>query len=53
MIKPEWHFMRDKDKPRLCSCIKKYEKCCGKVENENTSTTSGDLDITYNYNERD
>ena len=55
MIKPEWHFM--KDKPRLCSCINNYEDCCGKKENTSTttstSTTSGDLDITYNYNERD
>jgi len=50
MIKPEWHFM--KDKPRLCSCIKKYKECCGKEET-NTSTTSGDLDITYNYNDKD
>jgi len=50
MIKPEWHFM--KDKPILCSCIRKYEECCGKEET-NTSTTSGDLDITYNYNDKD
>lgn len=51
MIKPEWHFM--KDKPRLCSCIKKYEECCGSKQETNTSTTSGDLDITYNYNDKD
>lgn len=50
MIKPEWHFM--KDKPRLCSCINNYEDCCGKKRNKttNTSTTSGDIDITYNHN---
>lgn len=53
MIKPEWHFM--KDKPRLCSCINKYEECCGSKQetNTSTSTTSGDLDITYNYNDKD
>jgi len=56
MIKPEWHFMRN-SKSICCSCINKYEDCCGKKENTNTntntSTTSGDLDITYNYNDKD
>lgn len=54
MIKPEWHFM--KDKPRLCSCIKKYEECCGKEEKglKNTSITSDtDFKIIYNYNDKD
>ena len=54
MIKPEWHFM--KDKPRLCSCINNYKDCCGKKKNTSTSTTSGDIKITYtikNNNEQD
>ena len=56
MIKPEWHFM--KDKPRLCSCINNYKDCCGKKKNTSTSTstTSGDIEITYtikNNNEQD
>ncbi len=50
MIKPEWHFM--KNLKGICSCINNYEDCCGKKENTSTniSTTSGDIDITYNYN---